>query len=48
MPGKGSIQLADFVGYYEAAKLGAAAANLYDFNTQLAALNAIIAPHTAI
>lgn len=44
MPGKGSIQLADFVGYYEAAKLGAAAANLYDFNAQLAALNQIIAP----
>lgn len=47
--GKQSLQLADFVGYYEAAKLSAAAANLYDFNTQLACLNQIIAPsHTDI
>lgn len=47
--GKESLQLADFVGYYEAAKLSAASANLYDFNTQLAFLNQIVAPaHTDI
>lgn len=44
MTGNGTLSLADFVGYYEAAKLGAAGANLYDFNTQLAALNQIVAP----
>lgn len=49
MAGEGSLRLADFVGYYEAARLSAAGANLYDFNTQLAALNAIVSPaHTDI
>lgn len=49
MTGEGSLRLADFVGYYEAARLAAAGANLYDFNTQLAALNQIVAPaHTDI
>ncbi len=49
VPGKESLQLADFVGYYEAARLSAAAANLYDFKTQLAFLNQIVAPaHTDI
>jgi alpha-1,2-mannosyltransferase len=49
MTGEGSLRLADFVGYYEAARLAAAGANLYDFNTQLTALNQIVAPaHTDI
>lgn len=49
MTGEGSLRLADFVGYYEAARLAAAGANLYDFNTQLTALNQIVSPaHTDI
>lgn len=49
MTGEKSLRLADFVGYYEAAKLGFMGANLYDFQTQLSALNDIVAPnHTDI
>lgn len=49
MTGDQSLRLADFVGYYEASKLGAMGANLYDFQTQLSTLNQIVAPsHTDI
>lgn len=49
MKGDGSLRLSDFVGYYEAAKLGFAGGDLYGLTSQLAVLNQIVAPaHTDI